>query len=589
MANTAEVKTPSDFLRLLEESRILSENQLSVVRQMLPETPTSRMLARRLIAKGLLTRWQAGQLLVGWTKLRLGNHRLCGQIGRGEYGRVFLAEHIQLRREVAIKTLSRRYTQRPEIVGKFLDDARQVAALDHHNLVHVLDIDSDDDQYYMVMEYIVGRDLQRLVAEDGQLPFSVVADYVAQTADGLEHAHALGIIHRDLRPENLMLDEKGVIKILGMGVGRLAVLGHVLARKEAPDEGPRVADYRSPEQRRGETQGDVSSDIFSLGATAWYLLTGRPPVSGLVDGPDVEWAKDVASGLLSLRPDTPPSLSAILATMTAVDPLERFTSAQDVRRAWQEWLAQGSGNPQPGESESPYSVVEGSRRAMAVPPPIPSQPVSAVPPATEQELDGSSGPRSDDVVTGGRGKLPAARYVLGTVGLVCLTLISVAAYIWWPGRRAEVVTPVAALPVVKEPQSRPKLRPRRPTDKDRDRSADDATRPSAGKSPGDDTLTSDLHSDGMGTGDMGGKPVAGSAGESVGGSESQPEASKPVAEPPPSTAKVEAPKENSPPATPSPPAGRRQTTGRNGHEPAASGRRRSAPETARCGRPARAE
>jgi serine/threonine protein kinase len=181
--------------------------------------------------------------------------------------------------------LSRRFTQRKEIVEKFLADARQIAALDHRNLVHVFDIGSDDDQYFIVMEYVVGKDLRRLVAENGPLPFPIAADYLAQAAEGLGHAHALGVIHGDLRPEDLMLDNKGVIKILGLGVGPLASVSDATTSNQATRASRIHADYRSPQQRRGETPGDMMSDVFSLGAVAHYLLTGLPPrhVSGQDD------------------------------------------------------------------------------------------------------------------------------------------------------------------------------------------------------------------------------------------------------------------------------------------------------------------
>ncbi len=529
MADTVEVKTPSEFLQLLEESRILDADQLRVVRDMLPETPTSRMLARRLVAKGLLTRWQAGQLLVGWSKLRLGNHRLRGQIGRGEYGRVFLAEHIQLKREVAIKTLSRRFTQRREIVDRFLEDARQVAALDHRNLVHVLDIDSDDDQYFMVMEYVTGRDLRRRVAENGPLPCWEAAGYLAQAADGLAHAHALGVIHRDLRPENLMLDDKGVIKILGLGVGRLAANSRSLTDPGTPDggSGDGVFDYRSPEQCRGEIQGDVRSDIFSLGAIAHFLLTGRPPRQASADDGQgrVTLAEEV--DLAHLQPGMPPSLAAIVARMLAVDPAYRFDSARVVSQACREWLAGEAGEPLSSVPELGQPVATGSLRATAVPPPIPTGLDPTEADAPWRELGASAvppvGPPAGEsaALMPRRSNLLASRYALGLAALAALGLVLAAAYIWWPDGQAEVVMLTGTPAVAEAKPSAPKLRPRRPPER------------STGAAPGGQL------SDGQDAGGGESQPASGAAEEGVGEPASATESPDTAVPPAPPAAKTD--------------------------------------------------
>ena len=321
------------------------------------QTQQAKMLARRLVAKGILTRWQAGQLLVGWHKLRLGNYRLCSQIGRSETGRVFLAEHTELRREVAIKTLSRRFTQHREVVERFLEDAREVAALDHRNIRHVFDVDNADDQFFLVMEYVNGTDLQRLVEQQGPLPVNTAAEYVRQAADGLAHAHALGITHRDLCPSNLMVDDKQVVKIVGMGMGRLAE--HHADEKAGDDSSRRGSGYIPPEVAHGTGPFDGRSDIYALGCAAYYLLTGCAPQSDASqsDASQSDASQSGASqsgassGELSaaednalpvdigeLRSDAPPSLVAIVRRMMASVPDERFPTAADVSLALQTWL-----------------------------------------------------------------------------------------------------------------------------------------------------------------------------------------------------------------------------------------------------------
>ena len=158
------------------------------------------MLARRLAAKGLLTRWQVSQLLRGRETLRFGNYKLCEEIGRGPYGRVFLAEHIQLHRAVTIKILTRRLTRDKTVLDRFLEEAGRAARLSHPNVAHVLDIDSARDRYYMVMEYVPGEDLERLIQRNGRLSPAAVSDYLLQAARGIHSAHQAGVVHGDLSP-----------------------------------------------------------------------------------------------------------------------------------------------------------------------------------------------------------------------------------------------------------------------------------------------------------------------------------------------------------------------------------------------------
>ena len=279
MPKLREVASAEELMQLLESSNILRPDELRRAKEMAQETTNCQLLARRLIALDVITRWQAGQLLVGWTKLRLGKYLLRSQIGRGEFGRVFLARHTQLEREVAIKTLSRRFTQHPEIVERFLADARKVAALDHRNILHVYDIDSDDDQFYLVMEYVQGVDLQHRVEQQGPLAVDVAARLLGQAAAGLAHAHERGRSPSEpAAGSSLMLDEQGSVKIVGLGMGRLAAMRRTLAAAEAgqPEPADRSA-YAAPEQRQITNAVTSQSDIYALGCIAYYGLTGQAP------------------------------------------------------------------------------------------------------------------------------------------------------------------------------------------------------------------------------------------------------------------------------------------------------------------------
>ena len=445
MADTRNVAAPEDLLRLMQESRIFSDEELRVAGRMVPETSSSKMLARRLVAKGLLTRWQAGQLLVGWTRLRLGNHRLCGQIGRGAYGRVFLAEHMQLEREVAIKTLSRRFTQRPEIVDRFLADARRIATLDHRNLVHVLDIDSDCDQYYMVMEYVVGRHLRELVAAEGPLSDELVVQYLVQAADGLAHAHQSGIVHGDLRPENLMLDDKGVIKILGIGVGQLAAFAQTDHDNEVPDPHGGFADFLSPEQLRGETTGDARSDLYSLGATAQFLLTGRTPAPQPTT--DAAVATSTEADFPQLGPEIEPKLQKIVGQMTAADPADRFASAEDCRDALQTWLAEGIHRsvPTPPVIPNPAATTDYSPMVIG-PPPSAATPVISVLVDNVMARQGSHDSASEEQarpIPSGWTRTATLPWLLAGVTLSA-ALVLWGIFAWWPATEGPAGPPTTA-------------------------------------------------------------------------------------------------------------------------------------------------
>ena len=357
MAKLREVATAAELMKLLEESGILKPAELRKAADVAAETNSCRLLARRLVALKIITRWQAGQLLVGWTKLRLGKYLLRSQIGRGHFGRVFLAEHTQLEREVAIKTLSRRFTQYPEIVERFLADAREVAALDHRNIVHVFDVDSDDDQFYMVMEYVRGCDLRRRVEQTGPLAIEVAANCLGQAAAGLAHAHQRRVIHRDLQPANLMIDDRGAVKIVGWGIGRLAGLRRNLDTRVQDQPDSSNSGYVAPEQLEDNDRSDARSDIDALGCTAYYLLTGQtPPPANSQQAVRPASSAVTSTDIAELRSDIPDDFATVIRRMMACDPADRYASAADVMQALQPWAQnQLEAVPLPGPAASESS------------------------------------------------------------------------------------------------------------------------------------------------------------------------------------------------------------------------------------------
>ena len=177
--------------------------------------------AKTLARLGLISRWQAAQLLLGRSTFTLGKYRLIQMLGRGGMGSVCLAEHVTMNRRVVLKIISPRAGKDPASLERFLGEARAAAALDHPNIVQAYSVDNEGDRYYLVMEYVEGMDLQRLVEAEGPLDCERAVDYIRQAADGLDHAHQRSMIHRDIKPANLLVNPQGVIKILDMGLAKL--------------------------------------------------------------------------------------------------------------------------------------------------------------------------------------------------------------------------------------------------------------------------------------------------------------------------------------------------------------------------------
>lgn len=330
MSKLREITSTTEFLDVLESSHLLTPDMLARVRELAGETTSCREVARQLVQKGWITKWQAGQLLVGASRFRLGKYVLKNQVGRGDFGRVYLALHPQLERDVAIKTLSRRFTQRPDIVERFLSDARQAAALDHAHVLHVYDIDSDDGRFYIVMEPIAGEDLRHCVESKGPLSIEAAARLLEEAAAGLAHAHERGVCHQTLQPASCMLDAQGFLKIVGFGMGRLAQADRLEPTSDIdPSQVAWRAAFTAPEQRPEDESFDARCDLYALGCTAYFALTGRVPA---VPGNDGKPAN--ADGQLTeVRSDIPAGLATLIGRLMAPAPQDRLASAVELGQA----------------------------------------------------------------------------------------------------------------------------------------------------------------------------------------------------------------------------------------------------------------
>src|SRR5262245_10284067 len=215
-----------EFLDLVRKSGVTDEKRLEAhvarLRQnrALPNDPTK--VAGILIRDGYLTQFQAEQISQGkWRRFTIGKYKVLEKLGSGGMGSVYLCEHKLMRRRVAVKILPAAKAEDPSSLERFYREARAVAALDHPNIVRAYDIDQDDKLHFLVMEYVDGSSLQEVIKKTGPMDVLRACHYARQSALGLQHAHdTAGLVHRDIKPGNILIDRNGIVKILDMGLAR---------------------------------------------------------------------------------------------------------------------------------------------------------------------------------------------------------------------------------------------------------------------------------------------------------------------------------------------------------------------------------
>jgi serine/threonine protein kinase len=285
---------------------------------------------------------------------RVAGYVIERELGRGGMGSVFLARQLSLDRPVALKVMSKRWASDPIFVARFTREAYAAAQLSHPNIVHIHDIGEVEGARFFSMEYVHGRSLADLVRTQGKLDPETAVSYVLQAARGLKHAHDRGMIHRDVKPDNLLLDEHGLVKVADLGLVKTATTQRVddrLSGKSGsglnalPNDmtGARIAlgtpAYMSPEQCRDAATVDQRADIYSLGCTLYVLVTGRPPFQGTTD---VElMTKHVYDPLVppeQIVARVPKEVSAVIQRMMAKSPDDRFQTMGEVIRTLEAWL-----------------------------------------------------------------------------------------------------------------------------------------------------------------------------------------------------------------------------------------------------------
>ena len=322
--------TTSDLLDLARAGGVVSDDALAslLLGTTLPAAPGPA--AGVLVRAGLLTQFQANWLLAGDPAgLRVGGYLLAEPVGRGGSGVVYRAEHVTLQRTAAVKILSPADAADPVAVGRFLREARAAAALDHPNIVRVFDVGRKGGAYYLAMEFVAGETLAAQVQRSGPLAWRAVAEVGLQAAAGLAHAHARGIVHRDIKPGNLMRAVGGHVKILDMGLARSGRRQDDLTATFDRGAVLGTPDTISPEQTMGHT-ADGRADIYSLGATLYILAAGRPPFSGNTTQKLLQHQLQPPPPLAEVAPTVPAGLAAAVHRMLAKDPAARFQTAAEV-------------------------------------------------------------------------------------------------------------------------------------------------------------------------------------------------------------------------------------------------------------------
>jgi serine/threonine protein kinase len=293
-------------------------------------------LAMHLIDSGALNSWQVDQLKSGRTKFTLGPYRVIDSLGQGGMGQVFKAEHSLMGRVVAIKVLPL-HKSTPEAIAYFTREMRAHAQLDHDNLVRAFDAGRDGNVYYLVTEFVPGTDLRKLVKRRGQLSMPEAASIIAQAARGLQFAHDKGMIHRDVKPANILVTPDGRAKVSDVGLASFLDV-----ENESDPRAGRIvgtADYLSPEHVRAPYQVGIASDIYSLGCTLFFAVTGQTPFPG---GTTPQKARrhceEPPPSATSINDEVSIEFSNVIGRMLEKDPTRRISSSALVADALSPWL-----------------------------------------------------------------------------------------------------------------------------------------------------------------------------------------------------------------------------------------------------------
>jgi putative two-component system response regulator len=324
---------------LLSTGLILAEdweNLSGEIRDELLKTHEIEQVLPRLLEHGLVTEYQSGRIEAGTTfGLLLGNYRVLDRLGAGGMGVVFRAEHMRMRKQVAIKVLPFGPERDPRILRRFFSEIRAIAQLQHPNIVGAIDAgETADGQgntlHFFVMEYVPGQDLEQLIRMSGALAAPKACDLMHQVAAALAEAHIHNLVHRDIKPSNIQVTPEGQAKLLDFGLAR-----HFRTGMTEPGTLLGTLDFMAPEQIQNASTVDIRADLYALGGVLYWCLTGQTPFtsSGNVVQDLAARLQTPPPSVCSKCPELPRELERVLKKLMALRPDDRFATPQDVMRA----------------------------------------------------------------------------------------------------------------------------------------------------------------------------------------------------------------------------------------------------------------
>jgi len=417
--------TLDSFLAVIKRSTLLSDEQVATALEKFRAgngiTTDAKPFAEYLVRSKQLTVWQAEKVLQGKHKgFFLGRYRLLSLLGKGGMSSVYLAEHMVMKRHCALKVLPAKRVNDASYLGRFHREAQAVAALDHPNIVRAYDVDMTTDAgieiHFLSMEFVKGKNLLEIVQERGPVPIADGAEMVRQSALGLHHAHVAGLVHRDVKPGNLLYTPTGVIKVLDLGLARFFDDGDHSLTVQHDEKVLGTADYISPEQAIDSHKVDARTDIYSLGCTLYFLLSGHPPFNtGSLAQRLVAHQMKPAPPITNDRLDVPAALQAIMEKMMAKKKDQRYQTAQEVADAIAKWQTDSLISSAPEVVAAvPGEAIAKPVSAVASPPAVQAKPVATsitrpAPASSPQEKKpGGSGVRSANTTGGHKSPLPKA-------------------------------------------------------------------------------------------------------------------------------------------------------------------------------------
>ncbi len=337
-----DTSTPSvdEFLRRVLRSGLMNQRQLDEALSTLNPTDPET-LASALVTAGKLSRFQARKLLQGKTRgLIIGPYHVLAPIGKGGMSAVYLARDTRQEQLVALKVLPPKQAREEERhLARFLREMELCQKVEDPHIARTYEVGESDGVYYIAMEFIPGRSLRRVVSDDGPLDVPRAAQLFAEAATALEHAHERGLIHRDLKPSNIMVTRDGHAKLLDLG---LALIEGEFGEDHRVVGGQGYVvgtmDYIAPEQSEDATNVCPRSDIYGLGATLYFALTGRPPFPGGSSMQKImRHRSEEPVPIEQLNAAIPTGFANVVRQMMAKEPADRFASAGEVRRQLLKW------------------------------------------------------------------------------------------------------------------------------------------------------------------------------------------------------------------------------------------------------------